>query len=160
MVSRESWLKLGENGFLGMQVPEEYGGLGIDDFRYNAIFTEVIAQSGCAGPAVGYPLHNDIVLPYILAYASEETKKKYVPKTVSGEHILAIAMTEPGAGSDLQGMRATAEDKRRPLPGKWFQNLYYQWLPCRFGGSCRKNRPFAGSQRNFAVADGSCRRGL
>ena len=111
MVSRESWRKLGENGFLGMQAPEAYGGLGIEDFRYNAIFTEVIAQSGCAGPAVGYPLHNDIVLPYVLHYGTEATKQKFVPKTISGENILAVAMTEPGAGSDLQRIRTTAEDK-------------------------------------------------
>ena len=111
MVSRESWTKLGEQGFLCMQVPEEYGGLGITDFRYNAIFTEELSRSGCAGPAVGYPLHSDIVLPYLLAYATEEAKHKYLPKMVSGEMISAIAMTEPGAGSDLQGIRTTAVDK-------------------------------------------------
>ncbi len=111
MVSRESWLKLGENGYLVMQAPEEYGGLAIDDFRYNAIFTEVLSQAGLAGPAVGYPLHNDIVAPYILHYGSKATLEKYVPKMISGEMILAIAMTEPGAGSDLQGIRTTAEDK-------------------------------------------------
>jgi alkylation response protein AidB-like acyl-CoA dehydrogenase len=66
MVSRESWTKLGEAGFLCMQVSSEYGGLGISDFRYNAIFTEVLGYSGCAGPAVGYPLHSDIVTPYIM----------------------------------------------------------------------------------------------
>jgi acyl-CoA dehydrogenase len=111
MVSRESWLKLGEAGFLGIQVPEQYGGLEITDFRYNMLFTEELGHTGCAGPAVGYPLHNDIVLPYILHYATESAKQKWLPKAVSGEAILAIAMTEPGAGSDLQGMRATAVDK-------------------------------------------------
>ncbi len=111
MVSRESWLKLGEAGFLGMQVPEAYGGLGITDFRYNMIFTEELGHTGCAGPAVGYPLHNDIVLPYILHYAQESVKKQWLPKTISGEAILAIAMTEPGAGSDLQAIRTTAIDK-------------------------------------------------
>ncbi|MDP6908160.1 MAG: acyl-CoA dehydrogenase family protein [Flavobacteriales bacterium] len=111
MVSRESWEKLGANGFLCMQVPEEYGGLGIDDFRYNAIFTEELSRSGAAGPAVGYPLHSDIVLPYILDFGPEEMKKKWGAKMMSGEAIGAIAMTEPGAGSDLQGMKCTAEDK-------------------------------------------------
>ncbi len=111
MVSRESWEKLGANGFLCMQVPEEYGGLGLDDFRYNAIFTEELGRSGAAGPAVGYPLHSDIVLPYILDFGPEEMKKKWAPKMMSGEAIGAIAMTEPGAGSDLQGMKCTAEDK-------------------------------------------------
>jgi alkylation response protein AidB-like acyl-CoA dehydrogenase len=111
MVSRESWLKFGEAGLLCMQVSEEYGGLGITDFRYNAIITEELGRSGCAGPAVGYPLHSDIVSPYIEHYGNEATKKKYLPKMVTGEWIAAIAMTEPGAGSDLQNIRTTAVDK-------------------------------------------------
>lgn len=111
MVSRESWQKLGENGFLCMQVDEQYGGMGIKDFRYNAMFTEVLGRTGCSGPAVGYPLHSDIVSPYIENYATEEVKQKYLPKMVTGEYIAAIAMTEPGAGSDLQGIRTTAVDK-------------------------------------------------
>ncbi|GMQ27538.1 acyl-CoA dehydrogenase family protein [Algoriphagus confluentis] len=111
MVSRESWLKFGENGFLGMQAPEELGGMNIQDFRYHAILIEEIGLSGCSGPAIGYPLHSDIVMPYILHYATEEAKKKYIPKMITGEYIGAVAMTEPGAGSDLQGMRSTAEDR-------------------------------------------------
>ena len=111
MVSRESWLKFGEAGLLCMQVSEEYGGLGITDFRYNAIITEELGRSGCAGPAVGYPLHSDIVSPYIEHYGNEATKKKYLPKMVTGEWIAAIAMTEPGAGSDLQNIRTSAVDK-------------------------------------------------
>jgi len=111
MVSRESWQKLGEAGFLCMQAPEEHGGLGITDFKYNTIFAEELGLTGCAGPAVGYPLHNDIVFPYIHHYGQEALLEKVVPGCVSGEIILAIAMTEPGAGSDLQGMRSTAEDK-------------------------------------------------
>jgi alkylation response protein AidB-like acyl-CoA dehydrogenase len=110
-VSRESWLKLGENGFLGIQAPEHLGGLNIQDFRFNAIFIEELGLSGCSGPAIGYPLHNDIVMPYILHYGTEEAKKAYVPKMVSGEWIGAVAMTEPGAGSDLQGMRTTVMDQ-------------------------------------------------
>ena len=111
MVSRESWLKLGENGFLGMQAPEELGGLAIQDFRYPAIFIEELGLSGCSGPAIGYPLHSDIVMPYILHYATESAKKKYIPKMISGDWIGAVAMTEPGAGSDLQGMITTAMDQ-------------------------------------------------
>ena len=111
MVSRESWKKLGDNGFLCLQAPEEYGGNGINDFRYNAIFIEELGLSGCSGPAIGYPLHSDIVFPYILHYGTEEAKSKYIPGMVSGELISAVAMTEPGAGSDLQAIRSTAEDK-------------------------------------------------
>ena len=111
MVSRESWLKCGEAGFLCMQIDEQYGGLGIKDFRYNAIFVEELAKAGLAGPAVGYPLHSDIVAPYIDHYGTEAIKKKWLPKMISGEAIGAIAMTEPGAGSDLQNIKTTAVDK-------------------------------------------------
>ena len=111
MVSRESWLQFGEAGYLCPQVVEQYGGLGIKDFRYNAIITEEIAKLGLASEAVGYPLHSDIVCPYIEHYGTEAIKKKWLPKMVTGEAIAAIAMTEPGAGSDLQGMRASAVDK-------------------------------------------------
>lgn len=111
MVSRESWKKLGDAGFLCLPVPAQYGGLDLHDFRYNAAFIEALGYSGFAGPAVGYPLHNDIVMPYILHYGSELAKEKYLPKMVSGDFISAIAMTEPGAGSDLQGIKTTAIDK-------------------------------------------------
>lgn len=111
MVSRESWLRLGENGFLGIQAPERLGGMDIQDFRYNAVFIEELGLSGCSGPAIGYPLHNDIVMPYILHYGTEHALLKYIPKMVSGEYIGAVAMTEPGAGSDLQGIRASAKDQ-------------------------------------------------
>lgn len=111
MVSRESWAKLGEAGYLCPQVDEQYGGLGIKDFRYNAIIIEELGKLGLASETVGYSLHSDIVCPYIEHYGSEDMKKKWLPKMVSGEAIAAIAMTEPGAGSDLQGIRATAVDK-------------------------------------------------
>lgn len=111
MVSRESWKKLGDNGFLCLQASEAHGGMGIEDFRFNAIFIEELGLSGCSGPAIGYPLHSDIVFPYIQHYGTEAAKSKYIPGMVSGDLIGAIAMTEPGAGSDLQAIRSTAEDK-------------------------------------------------
>jgi acyl-CoA dehydrogenase len=92
-------------------VDEQYGGLGIKDFRYNAIIIEELGKLGLASETVGYSLHSDIVCPYIEHYGNEELKMKWLPKMVSGEAIAAIAMTEPGAGSDLQGIRATAVDK-------------------------------------------------
>lgn len=106
MVSREVWRKAGENGLLCMEVPEEYGGLGIDDFKYNMIVTEEMIRGHASGP--GFSLQTDIVLPYFLNYGTEAQKKKYLPGMVSGETITAIAMTEPNTGSDLQGIRTTA----------------------------------------------------
>ena len=111
MVDKEAWRKIGEMGFLGIQVPEEYGGMHITDYRYNTIIMEEFMVPGWSGPGLGMPLHTDIVLPYILHYGNEATKQKYLPKMITGEMIGAIAMTEPGAGSDLQGMRSSAIDK-------------------------------------------------
>ena len=91
-VSRDSWLKMGEAGLLCLQVPEEYGGMGLTDFRYNAIVSEEIALSGCAGPAISYPLHSDIVTPYILDFGSSYLKEKYLPKMVAGEYIYLVSL--------------------------------------------------------------------
>lgn len=104
-VDRAIWLKAGEQGFLCPQVPEEYGGVGVD-FRYNAIVDEEIYSSGYTG--LGWGLHSDIVVPYILDYGSEAQKQRYLPAMVTGELITAIAMTEPGTGSDLQNIKTTA----------------------------------------------------
>lgn len=106
MVSREVWRKAGQQGFLCMDVPEEYGGAGVPDFRYNMIVGEELMRVGATGP--GFALHTDIVVPYLLRYASEEQKQRWLPHVVSGACITAIAMTEPGAGSDLGGIRTTA----------------------------------------------------
>jgi alkylation response protein AidB-like acyl-CoA dehydrogenase len=105
MVSDEVWLKAGEQGFLCPTVPEEYGGVGVD-FRYNCIVNEEIGHAGCTG--LGWTLHSDIAVPYIVRYGSEEQKQRFLPRCVSGELITAIAMTEPSAGSDLQGTKTTA----------------------------------------------------
>lgn len=106
MVSREVWRKAGEMGFLCFDTPEEYGGAGIRDFRYNAIVIEELWRAGATG--IGWSLHSDIVQPYLMAYANDEQKKRWLPKMTSGEWIAAIAMSEPAAGSDLAGIRTTA----------------------------------------------------
>lgn len=106
IVPRELWLKAGELGFLAMAAPEVYGGLGLTDFRYNVVLTEELTRAGASG--VGFGLHNDIVLPYILTYGTEEQKQRWLPKMISGETITAIAMSEPNAGSDLAGIQTTA----------------------------------------------------
>ena len=104
-VSREIWLKAGEMGLLCPTVAEQYGGVEAD-FRYNAIVTEEIGRAGLTG--LGWGLHSDIAVPYIERYGTEAQKQHYLPKCVSGEIITAIAMTEPGAGSDLQGIKTNA----------------------------------------------------
>lgn len=104
-ISREAWQKTGAAGFLCTGIPEEYGGAGLD-FRYSAILIEEIIRLGCSGP--GFALHSDIVAPYILHYGTEEQKKQWLPKMATGEVITAIAMTDPSAGSDLQGIKTTA----------------------------------------------------
>ena len=108
-VSRELWQAAGKAGFLGMDMDERYGGGGITDFRYNAILTEELSYGGWAGVAI--PLFNDIVAPYFNELCDEHQKRRWLPGLCSGDLIGAIAMTEPGAGSDLQGLRTTAVDK-------------------------------------------------
>ena len=109
IVPREVWTKAGDAGLLAFDVPEEYGGPGVDDFRFNAVLIEEITRVGASGP--GFTLHNDITVPYLLHLGTEEQKQRWLPGCVSGELITAIAMTEPGAGSDLQGIRTSAVDK-------------------------------------------------
>ncbi len=104
-VPREIWLKAGELGLLCPDAPPEYGGVGAD-YLFNAIVSEEAGRTGVTGP--GFMLHSDVVLPYIAHHGSEEQKQRWIPKMVSGEVITAIAMSEPGAGSDLQGIRTTA----------------------------------------------------
>ncbi len=109
VVDREVWLKAGEAGLLCFDVPEEYGGAGINDFRYNAIVGEEMVRAGVGGP--GFTVHSDIIVPYLIQLGTPEQKQRWLPGCVSGELITAIAMTEPGAGSDLQGITTSAVDQ-------------------------------------------------
>ena len=105
---RQLWNKLGEQGLLAVDIPETYGGFGTD-FRFSMVIQEEFARANCG--AVGGPMavHSDIVAHYILNKGTEEQKQNYLPKMVTGECVGAVAMTEPGAGSDLQGVRTTAK---------------------------------------------------
>jgi len=105
IVERDIWPKAGAVGMLCPTVPEEYGGLGLD-FGYNAIVDEEVAYGGTS---LGFSLQSDIVVNYLITYGSEEQKKHWLPRLVSGETVTAIAMTEPGVGSDLQGITTTAK---------------------------------------------------
>ncbi|TAH11289.1 MAG: acyl-CoA dehydrogenase [Curvibacter sp.] len=104
-VAREVWNKAGANGYLCTTMPEEYGGSDADKL-YSVIQMEELARSGFTG--IGFGLHSEIVAPYILHYGTQAQKAKYLPKLASGEMVGAIAMSEPAAGSDLQGIKATA----------------------------------------------------
>ena len=105
---REIFREAGRSGFLGMSVPEQYGGGGVDDFRFNQIMDEEIADAGITGSGLGLSLHNDTCLPYFLSFTNDEQKQRWLPGIASGELVTAVAMTEPGAGSDLAGIRTTA----------------------------------------------------
>jgi len=104
-VDREVWRKAGANGFLCMTMPEQYGGAGVDKL-YSVVQMEELSAAGFSG--IGYGLHTEIVAPYILHYGTAAQKQKYLPKLASGEMVGAIAMSEPAAGSDLQGVKSTA----------------------------------------------------
>ena len=108
IVDRSLFRKAAEVGMLAMAVPERYGGNGVDDFRFNQIVGEEAFRQGLAGPALSITLHNDICLPYLLELCTEEQRERWLPGVASGDLVLAIAMTEPGMGSDLASMSTTA----------------------------------------------------
>jgi acyl-CoA dehydrogenase len=106
MVSRDLWLAAGRAGLLGIEIDEKYGGGGLQDYRYYLILGEELARTGMHGP--GFGVHNDIIGPYLQRLCTPEQCERWLPGYCSGEIITAIAMSEPGAGSDLQGIRTTA----------------------------------------------------
>ena len=108
IVPRSLFAQAGRHGFLGMSIPAEYGGGGVDDFRYNLVIGEETQSAGLGGAGLGLTLHNDICLPYFLRYCTDEQRARWLPGIASGELITAIAMTEPGIGSDLASMATTA----------------------------------------------------
>jgi len=108
IVPRELFLAAGAVGLLAFAAPESYGGGGVDDFRYNMILSEELQRVGVAGTALSLTLHNDICLPYYLHLANDEQKARWLPGICSGELITAVAMSEPGMGSDLASMQTSA----------------------------------------------------
>jgi alkylation response protein AidB-like acyl-CoA dehydrogenase len=108
IVDRSVFRKAGAQGFLGMAAPEEHGGGGVSDFRYNVVIAEEIQWAGVNAAGLGWTLHNDICLPYFLTLCTEDQKARWLPGICSGELITALAMTEPGIGSDLASMTTTA----------------------------------------------------
>jgi alkylation response protein AidB-like acyl-CoA dehydrogenase len=105
-VDRELWREAGRQGLLGIAVPEQYCGGGVTDFRFNVVLDEELTKAMAGG--VGFPVHNDLIEPYLRRLATDEQKQRWLPGFCSGDLVTAIAMTEPGAGSDLQAIRTTA----------------------------------------------------
>lgn len=142
-VDRDAWLKAGELGFLCPTMPEEYGGVD-GDFRFNAIVDEEISRLGLTG--LGFGLHSDIAAPYILHYGSDYLKQTYLPPMARGEKIAAIAMTEPGTGSDLKGIKTTAvkEGNRWKLNGS--KTFITNGIMCDVVIVVAKTDPDAGSK--------------
>ena len=108
VVDRSFYRRAGELGFLCMAAPETYGGAGVDDFRFNAVQAEEIARAGVYASGVGLLTHNDLCLPYVMTLTTAEQKERWLPGMCSGELVTAIAMTEPGTGSDLAAIKTTA----------------------------------------------------
>ena len=106
-IERDIWLEAGKQGFLSLDIPEEYGGAGAEDYRFNAIFAEEMSRFNAA-VASCFGIHADVCPPYIVDLGTEEQKQRWLPAMASGEKICAIAMTEPGGGSDLAALRTTA----------------------------------------------------
>jgi long-chain-acyl-CoA dehydrogenase len=107
-VDRQTWLAAGKQAIIGLSVPEEYGGGGTDDFRYRCVVMEELAKICATSLSSGFGLQDDIAIPYLVDLGTPEQKARWLPPMAAGEWIGAIAMTEPGAGSDLQGIRTTA----------------------------------------------------
>src|SRR5262249_51671059 len=104
IVPRSLFTEAGSLGFLGMSIPEAFGGGGVDDFRYNLVLNEEVQATGVGAAGLGLTLHNDICLPYFLRYCNDEQRARWLPGIAAGELITAIAMTEPSIGSDLASM--------------------------------------------------------
>ena len=108
LIDRAAWLAAGKSGIVGLAVPEEFGGSGVTDFRFRYVVAEEIARTATTSFGSGLSVHDDIVIPYIVNLGTDEQKQRWLPGMAAGKLIGAIAMTEPGAGSDLQGVKTTA----------------------------------------------------
>jgi alkylation response protein AidB-like acyl-CoA dehydrogenase len=127
-ISKDTWLKAGEQGLLGLDIPEELGGNATSDYRYNVVLTEELAKVSAA-VASAFTMHFDIVTPYLLDLGTEEQKRRWLPRAASGHTILALAMTEPSGGSDLAALRTTATK----VDGGWLLNGSKTFITNGFG---------------------------
>jgi alkylation response protein AidB-like acyl-CoA dehydrogenase len=107
-IDRATWLAAGKQGLLGLMVPPEYGGPGVEDYRFRCVIMEELGRVGAGSLTAGFSLQDDVAIPYLVDLGTDEQRRRWLPGMVSGQLIGAVAMTEPGAGSDLQGIRTTA----------------------------------------------------
>ena len=150
IVPREVFARAGRGGFLGMAVDERHGGAGAADFRFNLIIGEETQRAAVAGFGLGITLHNDICLPYFLSYCSEEQSARWLAGIVSGELITAVAMTEPGIGSDLAAMSTTRAARGRSLHRQRRQDVHHQRDQRRPGHRGGEDR--SGSERHRGIS--------
>ena len=143
-VSREVWKKGAELGLLGIDIPEEYGGLGLKDHRYNTILMQEMARAYVVGP--GFSAQNEIVLPYLNEYGTAEQKKKFLPKMANGDWIGALAMSEPAAGSDVKGIRTVAVDKGDHFVVNGSKTFITNGFMCDFAVTAVKTAPDKGAK--------------
>ena len=137
-IDRETWLKAGREGLLCVTVPEQYGGGG-GDFGHACVVAEELHRSGVSGFSLS--VHSDITAPYIVRFGTEEQKQRWLPKICRGETILAIAMTEPGTGSDLKSIRTTRRARRRRVRHQRQQDLHQQRPELRHDPGGLQDRP-------------------
>ncbi len=123
----------GAVGLLGFAADERFGGVGARDFRYNQILIEAFMDADCGAVGLSFAVHNDICLPYLAELTTPEQQERWLPGFVKGDLIAAIGMTEPGAGSDVAGIRTVCRRRGRPLRGQRRQNLHHQRAERRSG---------------------------
>ena len=157
IIPRETWRELGAAGMLGTDIPLEYGGVGAD-FRFSVVVQQEIARAGFLALACNITVHSDIVAHYVLNAGTEAQKQRYLPKMVSGDCVGAIAMTEPGAGSDLQSHPRQRAARWRRLEDQRRQDLHHQ-RPARGPGDHRgEDRSLGAGIQGHLAAAGRCRR--
>jgi alkylation response protein AidB-like acyl-CoA dehydrogenase len=135
MMPRSMWTAAGEAGLLGLAVPEEFGGMGLTDYRFRAVLDEELVRQGALGVALALHLHDDWVLPHLLAHGTDEQKQRWLPRMLTGELVTSVAWTEPGAGSDLRGVRTRAvrDGEEWVLTG---QKVWTTWAHVSDWGVC------------------------
>ena len=148
-VPREVWRKAGEAGLLCPDVPEEFGGYGAD-WLYNVVIIEELAKAGMSGP--GFMVHSEMVAPYIRTWGSDELKRKWLPRMVTGEAIGVVAMTEPGAGSDLKELRTRAARDGDHYVINGQKNLHLERTELRLHPACLQDRSRRRRARRWCMA--------